>query len=145
VAGIIGLVPSPAIIGLIIGLFLLALIPTRRLFLAGSPGWVLTAYFLGLLVLAVVTIQLRGVRFLIPVVLVAYVWPLLASPESLSRLIDRLFGTRPSRGPMRNVTPVQGRVHPAPTPLLDPGEPEQASGDPTVGPSPREEHSSGER
>jgi hypothetical protein len=83
---------------------LLALLPVWRLHLAGWPvRWLLTAWLVyGAWIL--VTIRFPGpTRFLIPLLVLAYVAPFVAGPERLSRLVS---ASRPSEpGTIINVTP----------------------------------------
>ncbi len=103
------LVPlSPALTGLGLVLALLALLPTRRLHLAGWPTSWLTAYYVGLLVLALLVAELRGpTRFLVPILFVVYIAPFVTVRDGLTKLLGRppASGTRP---PPRDVTPPDG-------------------------------------
>ena len=104
---------SPALLAMLLLVMLAALLPVRRLSAAGwSAGALFTAwviYALGLFV----GLRLPGLaRFVLPVMILAFVLPFVAGPERLTRL----FGGRRAR-PVINVTP-------PPTPGL--GEPKQA-------------------
>ncbi len=100
--------PAPWLIALVLGCFVLAAIPTRRLFLAGiRPAW-LWAYLLALVVLGVAVVAARGPgRYLVPFLVVLYVAPLVVGPGTTARLLWR--GRRPPRnvgsGPGRDVGP----------------------------------------
>jgi hypothetical protein len=100
--------PAPALIALVLLCFVLAAIPTRRLFLAGiRPGWLWT-YVLLLVVLGVGAVAVRGPgRFLAPFLVVLYVAPLIVAPERTARWLRR--GRRPPKnvgtGPGRDVGP----------------------------------------
>jgi hypothetical protein len=116
----------PALVAMLLIVMLAALIPVRRLSLAGwSTGtlfttWVL--YSVGLFV----GLRFPGVsRFVLPVLLVAFVLPFVAGPERLTRL----FGRR--RPPVINVTPPPrpGLAEPAPAPMPKPSAGEEAAGD----------------
>src|SRR5438045_9788174 len=118
-ARIIAAMPSLAFLGLIGIIALLVMIPTRRLFLAGwSPG-ALTAYFLILVALALFVAELRGpARYLIPILVLAYIAPFVTARDGIGRLRDRLgrdpnstIGRPPSDPPRspRNVTPPADR------------------------------------
>jgi hypothetical protein len=102
--------------------FALALIPTRRLSLAGwRPAW-LAAYFVALLALAVLAVELRaGLRVLVPILIVLYVAPFVGAPEVIVRTIARL-GT--GRGGAGAGTVVEGTARPADEP---PGAPADES------------------
>jgi hypothetical protein len=108
----IGAMP-PAIVAMLLLVMLVALIPVRRLSVAGwSTGslfsaWVL--YSVGLFV----GLRLPGVaRFVLPVLIIAFVLPFVAGPERLTRL----FGRR--RPHVINVTPppAPGLAEPAAAP-----------------------------
>jgi len=79
--------------------FALALIPTRRLSLAGwRPTW-LTAYFVALLAVAVLAVEMRaGLRVLVPILIVLYVAPFVGAPEIVARTIARLGAGRGGAG-----------------------------------------------
>lgn len=92
---------------------LVVLIPTRRLRLAGWSRAALTAYFLAVWLLGfAVAVVPAPARFLVPVLLVAYLAPFV----TIRAGIDRLLGSRhptpppgPPRPPMKNVTPVDSQ------------------------------------
>jgi hypothetical protein len=75
--------------------FVLALLPTRRLFLSGWRPAPL-AFYLGLLiVLGVATVFVRaGTRFVVPALLVLYVLPFIGAPEIVPRTIARMGSGR---------------------------------------------------
>ena len=79
------------------------LIPARRLQLAGVTGRVTGAYA-ALLWLIAMAIAIRpvGVRFLVPILLIAYLAPFVAGPERVARVLAR---RRLDQPPMKNVTP----------------------------------------
>ena len=79
--------------------FALALLPTRRLFMAGWRPVPLAAYLVVLMSLAIVLVLFRaGIRVLLPILLVLYVAPFVGAPEILSRTITRLGPGRGGRG-----------------------------------------------
>ncbi len=100
--------PSLAFVFLVVVIGLLVMIPTRRLFLAGwSPG-ALTAYFLGVLALGLFVAELRGpARYLIPILVVAYLAPFVTARAGLARLRGRIGGDpgAPDAGTGANPTP----------------------------------------
>ena len=108
--------PAPWLIALAVIFAVLAAIPTRRLSDAGiRPGW-LAAYMVTLVVLGVTVVAVRGAaRFLVPFLVVLYIAPLVAAPETTARWLSR--GRRPPRpvgsGPGRDVGPED---HPTPGP-----------------------------
>jgi len=92
---------SPALIAMLLIVMLAALLPVRRLSVAGwSAGSLLTAwivYALGLFV----GLRFPGAgRFVLPVLIVAFILPFVAGPERLARLFG---GRRPPE--VINVTP----------------------------------------
>jgi len=97
--------------------FALALLPTRRLFLAGWRPAPLAAYLLVVMALAVSVVLFRaGVRILVPILLVLYVAPFVGAPEILARTITRLGAGRGGRG-AREI--VDGVARPADGPPAD--------------------------
>ena len=98
---------------------LLALLPVWRLRVAGWPtGWLLAAW-LAYAVTIVLAIRFGpAFRFLLPVIVLAYVAPFVAGPERLTRV---LAGRKPPPRPIINVTP-------ASPPALD--EPDDEGTDP---------------
>jgi hypothetical protein len=104
--------PSPAILALAGLLFLLFLIPTRRLQLAGWPARALGSYLGGMLLLGLVAAELRGpTRFLVPILVIGYVAPFVTLRSGIERLLGggrRRKGGGPNvrveRPPMRSVS-----------------------------------------
>jgi hypothetical protein len=105
---------SPEFLALGLVLVLLVLLPARRLQLAGFGGRTIGGYAVGLWLLAMVVAIRPGIlRILIPILLVAYLAPFVASPEAIGRIVRR--GSRIGRGPkapppderppIKNVTP----------------------------------------
>jgi hypothetical protein len=100
---------------LVVGL--LVLLPARRLQLAGLTGRAIGAYAVSLW-LAGVLLAVRpvGARFLVPIVLLAYIAPFVAAPEVVGRVLRRGRPRDPpvdsSRPPMKNVTPPDDRAGP---------------------------------
>jgi hypothetical protein len=96
---------SPAFLALGLVLALLVLLPTRRLHLAGWPPSWLATYYLVVLALALLVAELRGpAKFLVPILVVAYLAPFVTVRDGIARLI----GGPPrdhSRRPPKNVTP----------------------------------------
>jgi hypothetical protein len=97
--------PAPALlaVGLVLGF--LVLIPARRLQLAGFSGRAVGSYASVLWALAFF-LALRPVatRFVVPVLLVAYLAPFVVSPERFGRIVRRVGGD-PPKPPIKNVTP----------------------------------------
>jgi hypothetical protein len=108
----------PAIVAMLLLVMLAALVPVRRLSVAGwSTGSLFTAwalYSVGLFV----GLRFPGVsRVVLPVLIVAYVLPFVAGPERLTRL----FGRR--RPPVINVTPPPAPGLPGPSAASKPPPP----------------------
>ena len=82
---------------------LLAMLPVWRLRVAGWPrGWLLAAW-LTYTVTIVLAIRFGpAFRFLLPVIVLAYVAPFVAGPERLTRV---LAGRKPPPRPIIDVTP----------------------------------------
>ena len=100
---------SPGFLALGLLLALLALLPTRRLHLAHWPASWLATYYAGVLLLALLVAELRGpARFLVPVLVVAYLAPFVTVRDGLARLLGGLPRRPPAPPPGRppkNVTP----------------------------------------
>jgi hypothetical protein len=81
---------SPTTLALVGLVALLVLIPTRRLQLAGWRRESLTTYYLAVWLLgAVVAAMPAPARFLIPLLLVAYLAPFVTLRDGLDRLLGR--------------------------------------------------------
>lgn len=124
---------SPAALALAGLAALLALIPTRRLFLAGWSRNGLLAYWLALTLTALaVAVMPSPARFLVPFLIVVYLMPFVTLRTGLDRVRERLGlpastarqgrpgGIPPATGadgatgaggprPMKDVTPPDGR------------------------------------
>jgi hypothetical protein len=88
----------------------LVLIPTRRLYLAGWRGPMLWAYFVILVGLGLLIAELRApARFLVPLLVIAYLAPFVTARAGIDRLLGRGGGPGGSVGGRgdepRNVTP----------------------------------------
>lgn len=105
---------TPTVIALTGLAALLALIPTRRLFLAGWSRNGLLTYWLTLTLLALVVAAVPApARFLVPFLIIAYLMPFVTLRTGMDRLRERLGlpgpsgragGTEPPR-PVKDVTP----------------------------------------
>jgi len=111
--------PAPALlaVGLLLGL--VVLLPARRLQLAGLNSRVIGLYAFCVWALAFLLVfRPVAARFLIPILIVAYVAPFVVAPERISAIARRGPGGRPGRGdpprpPMKNVTPPDDPTRPA--------------------------------
>jgi len=84
---------SPILILLALIVGLIALLPTWRLGAAGWPRQWLASYWVVLAAAMFVILRLPGIsRYLVPIVVLAYVAPFVAVPERLTRLLG---GTPP--------------------------------------------------
>lgn len=102
------MLPAPALIAVGFAIALLVLLPARRLQLAGFRGRAIGAYALLLWLLGfALAIRPVATRFLIPILIVAYLAPFVVAPGRLSRIVQRGRGGRgdPPKPPMKNVTP----------------------------------------
>lgn len=87
---IIASVPAQALLVLAGVLALLVLIPTRRLYLAGWRGWSLVGYFVLVLAMGLLVAEVRGpARFLVPMLVVAYLAPFVSARAGIARLLGR--------------------------------------------------------
>jgi hypothetical protein len=95
---------SPALLAIVLLTGLLALVPTRRVQLAGWSQTAVAVYFVALWAGSVAIAWAPGTaRFLVPIVLVVYLAPFV----TLRAGVDRLLG-RPRPPAPRNVTPPDG-------------------------------------
>jgi hypothetical protein len=102
---------------------LLALVPVWRLRVAGwPPAWLFASWVAYAVMILVVMRFVTLTRFVLPVLVIAYVAPFVAGPERLARLLGGRR-TEPPR-PVINVTP-------APPPALAPS-PRKRSGGRTL-------------
>jgi hypothetical protein len=125
--------PTPALLAIALVLGLLVLLPSRRLQLAGFRARSIGLYAAFLWILAfALAIRPIATRFLIPIVLIAYLAPFVVAPGRMARIVARGRGQgqrggplkEPSRPPMKNVTPPEAPdVSSRPDPRSGPGEP----------------------
>ena len=111
--------PAPWLLasGLLLGLSVL--LPARRLYDGGISSGVITGYALILWLLGLFVLwRPIGGKFLVPILLIAYIAPFVAGPERIARLGRIQSGRRGGKGggragrgsgttkpPMKNVTP----------------------------------------
>ena len=87
-------------LGLVVGL--LVLVPVRRLRAAGLSSGSVGMYAVAIWALAMLVANVPGTtRLLIPLLLLGYLAPFIASPGVIGRVLRR----RPPRPPMKDVTP----------------------------------------
>jgi hypothetical protein len=116
--------PTPALlaVGLLLGL--VVLLPARRLQLAGLSSRMIGLYAFCVWALAFLLVfRPVAARFLIPILVIAYVAPFVVAPARISALVRRGTGGRgtggrgrpddPPRPPMKNVTPPDDPTRPA--------------------------------
>ena len=88
----------PLLIGLALVAALLVLLPARRLQLAGLDSRWIGAYTAVVWVVAMlVALWPGGLRFLMPILLIAWVGPFVVAPERIGRIVRRDRSGR--RGP----------------------------------------------
>jgi hypothetical protein len=105
------LLPAPWFLALALVAGLLVLLPARRLQLAGMSGRTIGTYALFVWLLGLAVIARPGVtRFLIPILLIAYIAPFVASPERIERITRRRGRGDPPRPPIKDVTPPSERI-----------------------------------
>ncbi|MDQ6795328.1 MAG: hypothetical protein M3067_11030 [Chloroflexota bacterium] len=94
----------PVFLGAILVVGLIALAPTRRLYIGGHSAMTITTYFLTLWLLGIALAVSGGfARILLPVLVILYVLPFITWRRGLDRLRGR--PPREVRPPPRNVTP----------------------------------------
>lgn len=91
---------------LVAAIALLVLLPTRRLYLAGWSEGALAAYFLALIAFGLLVAELRGpARYLVPILVVAYVAPFVTFRAGVARIVGRPPSPVVRPGPIRRVGP----------------------------------------
>jgi hypothetical protein len=94
----------PLLIGAVLIVGLLALWPTRRLYIAGRSTSSIALYFAALFGLGLlIAIAPRAARLVLPLLVVLYVVPFINWRAGIERLIGRR--PREVRPPMKDVTP----------------------------------------
>jgi uncharacterized membrane protein YedE/YeeE len=110
------LLPAPWLLALALVLGLLVLPAARRLQLAGLSGRATGLYALFLWLLAFALAIRPGVtRFLIPILILAYIAPFVAGPERIARVTRRGRRGPPGPPPIKNVTPPTERIDDGPS------------------------------
>lgn len=100
--------PAPWLLATALVIAFLVLLPARRLQLAGLSGRSIGLYALCLWLLAFAVLIRPGVtRFLIPILIIAYIAPFVAGPERIARIarVTRRGRIPPPQPPMKDVTP----------------------------------------
>ena len=116
------MLPTPALlaVGLLLGL--VVLLPARRLQLAGLSSRLIGLYAICVWAMALLlAIRPIAARFLVPILIVAYIAPFVVAPGRISSIVRRGPGGPPARGgrgepprpPMKNVTPPDDPSRPA--------------------------------
>lgn len=103
------MLPAPWLLGIALLIGLLVLLPARRLVAGGirarTAGWYALALWLLGMALAIRPV---GTRYLVPILLVAYLGPFVAAPEQWQRLRTRTGRLgRARRRQIKNVTPTE--------------------------------------
>ena len=115
------MLPAPALlaVGLVIGLIIL--LPARRLQLAGFSRRSIALYAICLWALAFfMAVRPLAARFLIPILLIAYLAPFVVAPGRLSAIVTRGRGRDgpgggrgdPPKPQIKNVTPPDQPIEP---------------------------------
>ncbi|MFP5342707.1 MAG: hypothetical protein ACLGIJ_07275 [Candidatus Limnocylindria bacterium] len=104
----------PWLIALALVLGLIVLVPARRLQLAGFSGRVIGSYAFLLWAFGMLAAMGPGAtRALLPMLLIAYVAPFVAAPDTLARVMRRPKpGGGPPGPPIKDVTPRNGEGEP---------------------------------
>ena len=105
--------PAPWLLATALVIAFLVLLPARRLQLAGLSGRSIGLYALSLWLLASAVLIRPGVtRFLIPILIIAYIAPFVAGPERIARIlrVTRRDRIPPPQPPMKNITPPDERI-----------------------------------
>jgi hypothetical protein len=90
-----------------LALALIVLLPARRLHLAGFRSRTVGLYAACLCALAfALAIRPAATRFLVPILVIAYIAPFVVGPDRLARIVRRgSRGGPPAPPPLKNVTP----------------------------------------
>lgn len=100
-------VSGPLLVALVLILAVLVALPARRLYAAGWRGWPLLVYFVGVIGLGVLVAELRApARFLVPILVVAYIAPFVTLRAGIGRLTGRPNDPAPRQ--VKDVTPRDG-------------------------------------
>jgi hypothetical protein len=122
---------SPGLVLLVIVACLVAMLPVWRLRLAGWPArWLVTAWLAYALGIILAVRFATGFRFLLPILVLAYVAPFVAGPERLARV---LRGRRREEPSVIDVTPKPAPGLPPPSgddDRVDDDAPDGSQGDP---------------
>jgi len=113
-------VPTPALLAIALGLFVLLLVPARRLQAAGWPPRALGGYMLGMLLIGLSFAVLPiSARVLVPILVVGYLAPFVTARNGLDRLRRRgRVSVAVERRPVKAVSG-PARDVPAATPTSD--------------------------
>jgi hypothetical protein len=100
------MLPAPWLLALALIIGVLVLIPARRLQLSGISARTIGLYTLALWLLAMlVAVRPVATRFLIPILILAYLAPFVAGPDRVRRMLRRPPVEPADRPPMKDVTP----------------------------------------
>ena len=102
------MLPAPGLLAIGILLGLVVLLPAKRLQLGGVSSRLIGLYAICLWVLAFfLVVRPVAARFLVPILIIAYVAPFVVAPGRVAAIMRRGPGPRrdPPAPPMKNVTP----------------------------------------
>jgi hypothetical protein len=122
---------SPGLALLVIVVCLVAMLPVWRLRVAGWPArWLFAAWLVYAIGIILAVRFTGGFRFLLPILVLAYVAPFVAGPERLARV---LRGRSPEEPSVIDVTPKAAPGLPPPSgddDRVDDDAPDDSHGDP---------------
>ena len=102
------MLPAPGLLAVGLLLALVVLLPAKRLQLGGVSSRMIGLYAVCVWALAfLLVIRPVAARFLVPILIIAYVAPFIVAPGRVAAIMRRGPGPgrEPPRPPMKNVTP----------------------------------------
>ena len=102
------MLPAPGLLAIGLVLALVVLLPAKRLQLGGVSSRLIGLYAVCLWALAfLLVVRPVAARFLVPILIVAYIAPFVVAPGRVAAIVRRRPGARrdPPPPPMKNVTP----------------------------------------
>ena len=102
------MLPAPGLLAIGLVLALVVLLPAKRLQLGGVSSRLIGLYAVCLWALAfLLVVRPVAARFLVPILIIAYVAPFVVAPGRVAAIVRRGPGARrdPPPPPIKNVTP----------------------------------------